>query len=147
MFFTLGLLDIHDLKVTLEAPGGVLYEPDMEPIIIVASTVNTGSYNEFDVEFQFWINDTLVYDIVYSTLDAGSSVMYFHSWTPSVCGIYNITTYVVPVINEETVQNNRWTTIVTVGYPKIDFNLGDYIYYEFINDGQVYPYGTFTYEV
>jgi hypothetical protein len=101
----------HDLAVSLEAP--VLLEPDAS-ILLNATVRNYGLNNETSVELHLMINGTIVNSTVTPELLTRESYTLSHLWTPVAEGIYNVTAYAPPVLDEGTTANNVKTKIVSV---------------------------------
>ncbi|MFX0015701.1 MAG: S8 family serine peptidase [Promethearchaeota archaeon] len=101
----------HDITVFLEAPINV---PQNKLTILNATVRNIGLNDENNVELQIWINKTLKISQNYPSLPVGTSKTLSYSWTPTVKGTFNVTTYVVPVANENLVLNNYDTVSVRV---------------------------------
>ncbi|MHA2164427.1 MAG: S8 family serine peptidase [Candidatus Hodarchaeales archaeon] len=103
----------HEIGVALET---VPYLANGTTLLINASLVNRGSSNESNVKFQLWINNTLVINSSYSTLNAGVTEIIQYEWTPSEIGLYNITAYAPQLIDEITALNNHIQKSSTVKY-------------------------------
>jgi len=109
-WLSMGMLD-HDLYTCIEAPSFIRPK---DSVLINTTVYNRGLNDERDVELQLLINGTLFDSIVIPLFANGSSYTFSSLWTPTIQGIYNITAYAVPVINETWLSNNRATTIVRV---------------------------------
>ncbi|MFX1298497.1 MAG: CARDB domain-containing protein [Promethearchaeota archaeon] len=99
----------HDLCASLEAPTRL--QPN-EMTLLNVTVFNLGLNNETNVELQLFINDMLVDSQTYSSLSIGTSKAFSYSWTPSIEGIYNISAYIVPKVNEMIIYNNRATNFI-----------------------------------
>ncbi|MHA2244672.1 MAG: S8 family serine peptidase, partial [Candidatus Hodarchaeales archaeon] len=114
----------HEIVTTLEAPSVIRYG---DSVTLNATVSNLGLKNETNVELQLWINDTLAINRIYPSLLSGTTETLNYLWMPTEIGIYDVTAYTVPIINETYVKNNRMIEVITVGEPIINFNLGSYI--------------------
>jgi len=114
----------HELVTYLEVPSIICYG---DSVTLNATVSNRGLKNETNVEFQLWINDTLVMNKIYPSLLSGNTETLNYYWMPTEIGIYDVKAYTVPIINETYVKNNRIIEIITVGKPIINFNMGSYI--------------------
>jgi len=84
------------------------------------TVLNFGVSNETNVEVQLLANRSLVDSTSITFLPWGESTTVGLSWTSTVEGTYNITSYVVPVPDEVITQNNLIMEIVTVVVPPPD---------------------------
>ena len=96
----------HNLYVTLDPIGAQAIN---STTTINATVFNVGKNNETNVVLQLWINQNLTDSHVFSVIDSGTNVTYSYAWTPMQMGFYNITAYVLPVINESILYNNKYT--------------------------------------
>jgi archaellum component FlaF (FlaF/FlaG flagellin family) len=103
----------HELAVSLEAPNLL---PPGGSLMLNATVYNIGLSNETDVELQILINDTVVQSNTIPELLAGGSYTLSHLWTPTIEGIYNVTAYAPPVLNESLITNNVMSKMVRVRY-------------------------------
>jgi len=101
----------HDIVVSLGAPA---YLEPGESSVLNATVYNRGVSNETNVELQLFINDTVVDSVLIPELLARTSYTLGYLWTPIVKGVYNITAYASPLLDEEYVLNNIATKIVNV---------------------------------
>ncbi|MHA2305691.1 MAG: S8 family serine peptidase, partial [Candidatus Hodarchaeales archaeon] len=101
----------HELKAILAAPN-ILNLGDSA--LIEATVKNIGLNDEYDVDLQLWVEDTLVANYIYPVLPVDASETLYHLWEPTVEGIYNIIAYVVPVPNEQIIENNEDSKLVLV---------------------------------
>jgi len=112
----------HDLGVTLDIPEHL--QPG-ETALLKATVYNLGLNNEADVDIYLLINDT---EVASGTRDLANSAWYTinYSWTPTVEGIYNVTAYAPPVLDETVTVNNIVSKMVYVRYIEValisDFN-------------------------
>ncbi|MFX1254100.1 MAG: S8 family serine peptidase, partial [Promethearchaeota archaeon] len=116
--------DRHDIVPMLETPTAVLQGTS---VILNATVINLGNYDETDVELQLWISDSMVANQVYPSLLVDAMETFSYVWTPTIKDTYNITTYVLPVAGEDVTFNNQATEMVYVGESIFEFELGDYI--------------------
>jgi len=91
-----------------------------EPATINTTVLNFGTSDETNVEVQLLANSSLVDYTTIALLPDETSSMVELSWTPTVRGTYNVTSYVVPVPGETITQNNLITEVVTVIVPPPD---------------------------
>ena len=113
-FMTPFLLFGHDLVGSIWAPDSLTTGTSTT---LEATVYNLGLHNESDVELELRVNDVVVGSEVISKLPSGSFFVLNYSWTPTVEGLYNITSYVIPVPSELTTLNNIVSTIVNVYTP------------------------------
>lgn len=104
----------HDLAVSLEAPD---FLAPGNATMLNATVCNSGLSNETDVELQMWINGVMVDDVTIPELTVGAYSTLSYPWAPTTEGIYNITAYAHPVLEEELTANNVATKFVYVGLP------------------------------
>lgn len=84
---------------------------------INTTVLNFGTNDESDIAVQLLVNGSIVDSALISFLTSGSSITVNSLWNPTVEGVYNVTSYVVPVPDETITQNNLITEIVTVVAP------------------------------
>jgi parallel beta-helix repeat protein len=89
-----------------------------------AATVNTtilnmGTSDERDITIQLLANSSVVDSVIVNFLAKGSSTSVSCSWTPTVGGTYNVTSYIVPVTGETVTDNNALSVQIKVRIPKI----------------------------
>ena len=101
----------HDLAAGLQAP---VHVSPGESVLLNATAYNTGSNTETNVLLQLFIDDIEVDSLLISELVNGTSETLSYLWTPSVEDVYNVTAYVVPVLDEGSSANNRATKMVVV---------------------------------
>ncbi len=104
----------HELSYGLETPN---YLERGENVIINATVSNIGLNTEVNVELQLWIDDNLVASQTYPVLNVDDYQTLQYSWTPLSFRTYNVTSYVVPVSNENNVFNIKVTDFVVVVDP------------------------------
>jgi hypothetical protein len=109
----------HDLKVDLEIPNQRLINT---VYYINASVINNGVNLESDVDLVICVNDIPVASRNILNLSIGEKVTIDYSWTPTEYGIYNITAYASPVMDEFSWSNNIFTEIITINHPTTPFN-------------------------
>jgi hypothetical protein len=86
------------------------------------TVLNFGISDETNVEVQLLANSSLIDSTSIAFLPGGGSTTVGLSWTPTVEGTYNVTSYVVPVPEETITQNNLITEIITVIAPPPEAN-------------------------
>ncbi|MFX1369126.1 MAG: CARDB domain-containing protein, partial [Promethearchaeota archaeon] len=96
----------HELAVQLEAPS--LLEPGMSTTLN-ATALNLGVENETLVTLSLYIDEVKVAEEVIPELNASNSYTIQYFWTPPAEASYNVTAYVIPVVNETFTGNNRAT--------------------------------------
>jgi thermitase len=116
----------HELAVLLETPQYLLPE---ENSLLNATVCNRGLNNETNVEIHLLINGTEVASKTLDELVNGTCYTINYSWTPTAEGIYNITAYAPPVPSENFTINNINTKFVSVHYPLINPEPGQYANY------------------
>ena len=79
-----------------------------------ATISNYGLNNETNVSVQFFVNETLTDAKTIDLLESDALTTVTFSWGATTEGSYNVTCYVVPVPEENYVQNNIVSTIVFV---------------------------------
>jgi subtilisin family serine protease len=94
-----------------------LYVRPGEQGIINSTVFNFGESDETDVTVQLWANNTIVSTGTIDYLATGAFATVSFLWVPTVQGIYNVTTYVVPVAGEARLDNNAILKYVYVGNP------------------------------
>ena len=110
----------HDLLILdLESPP---YVKVGEPATFNATILNFGISNESNIEVQLLVNSSLIDSVYIDFLSSGALALVGLSWTPTVEGTYNVTSYVVPVPGETATENNVITKIVTVIAPPPEEN-------------------------
>jgi len=80
---------------------------------------NFGKNGEKNVTVQLLANETVVDSAYVDFLADGASITVNFSWTPTIKGKYNITSYVVPVVGEDNISNNRKSATVKVYVPEV----------------------------
>lgn len=105
----------HDLYILdWERPSYV--EPG-DVATISTMVFNFGVSNESDITVQLLVNGSVVDGATIGFLASGESATVNCSWSPAVEGIYNVTSYVVPVPDETVTENNVVWAYVYVGFP------------------------------
>ncbi len=118
----------HDLATSLEAPAFLM--PN-HSILLNATVINRGLHNETNVELQLLINGDIVKSETIPELPAGSMCKISYPWTPTFEGVYNITAYAPPLVDDSLIVNNMAVKLVKVAYPLICPIEGQYANYEF----------------
>jgi thermitase len=138
----------HEIAVMLDTP---LFLIPGETSLLNATVCNRGLNNETNVEIQLTINGSIVADETLIKIVNGTCYTINYSWTPTPEGVYNVTAYAPPVSEENFTLNNIETKFVSVHYPLINPEPGQYANY-FMNyydaSGNLISYGfiNFTYE-
>ncbi|MFX0174337.1 MAG: S8 family serine peptidase, partial [Candidatus Hodarchaeota archaeon] len=132
----------HEVQVILETPT---FLAPGESTILNASVHNRGASEETDVILQLWIEDSLEYYEIYTSLLSGAIENISYPWIPTENGKYNITAYVVPVPEEQYLINNAKTKMVGVAISTLlsnfEGNISDWTWdglWQPINDSQAY---------
>jgi len=126
-FFTWILIQYeHELAVLLETPQYLL---PGETSLLNATVCNRGLNNETNVEFQLIINGSIVANETLVELVNSTCYTINYSWTATLEGIYNVTAYAPPVSEENFTLNNVKTEFVSVHYPLINPESGQYANY------------------
>ncbi len=81
--------------------------------------LNMGTSDESDITVQLLVNGSVVDSKIVSFLMSGASTSVSCSWSPTIEGVHNVTSYVVPLIGEIIVNNNVLSTQVTVRVPQV----------------------------
>jgi outer membrane protein assembly factor BamB len=101
----------HDLSVSLDLPVNTL----SSTTIVNATVCNRGLRNESNIVVRFSVDGNLVASKTITFLENASSTAVGFPWpSPSMLGTYNLTIQIVPVAGEDSSENNRATSIVTV---------------------------------
>jgi len=116
----------HELAVLLETPQYLL---PGETSLLNATVCNRGLNNETNVEFQLIINGSIAANETLVELVNGTCYTINYSWTPTLEGIYNVTAYTPPVSEENFTLNNIKTEFVSVHYPLVNPEPGQYANY------------------
>jgi len=106
---------------------------------INATVLNFGESNETGVVVRLLANDTMVDNVSLGFLASGEAATISLSWNPLVEGLYNVTLYVVPVLDETSVENNVLQGFIYVGIPvkAVVLHSAGNIYGESITNWQV----------
>jgi thermitase len=83
---------------------------------INTTVLNFGISDESDIAIQLLVDGSIVDSLLISFLPSGKSITVNSSWNPMVEGIYNVTSYVVPVSDETVTKNNAISKMVCVRY-------------------------------
>jgi len=123
----------HELIASLTAPS---FTRAGKSVLLEAIVTNKGLNEEVAVKIELLINGTLVNSTTFSTLKLYHPYTLAHMWIPTTVGIYNVTTYIHPVDEETSLENNKITRIVMVGPPlKVGVEAGDWIKVEYTVTG------------
>lgn len=102
----------HDVLISSwETPAYVETE---DRAVISTTVVNFGAENETNITVQLLVNGSIVNSTTIDSLATRKLVTVNCSWTPTIKGIYNVTTYLVPVYNETVIKNNGASRYVFV---------------------------------
>ncbi|MFX0062997.1 MAG: CARDB domain-containing protein, partial [Candidatus Hermodarchaeota archaeon] len=134
----------HELIAYLDAPTAILPSTSYDLGVMVG---NWGQNDETDVTLQLWIDDVMVDSETYPSLLVGTTENFTYTWTPSIEGTYNITTYAVPVSGETFIDNNQATQFVLVTNSIIDYDIGDFIQMDDANSGSMWANFTYEYDI
>jgi thermitase len=106
----------HDLVILdWERPRFV----ELGDLAIVNTTVfNFGTCNETDITVQLIANGSVVDSATIDFLETATSTTVNCSWTPTIEGTYNLTSYVLPVPGETLTANNIVTAMVRAAHFK-----------------------------
>jgi len=115
----------HDLSVSLETPKGVL--PGNTTTLNI-TVFNKGKYDENDIDVQILINNTLEHSQRIPELTIGNYHRFNHTLLPER-GVLNVTVYVLPMAEEENVEDNVVSQVVVVRSVLIRPKPGDYASY------------------
>jgi thermitase len=121
----LGVKYEHELAVRLDAPS---YLVPGESTLLNATVYNNGLHNE-TVELMLTIDSVIVANATIPLLVNGTKYTINYTWTPNVEAVYNVTAYAPPVSGESVTMNNIKTRFVSVHYPLINPEPGQYANY------------------
>jgi len=93
------------------------YVEPMSSAFVNATVFNYGMSDESSIEVQLFVNSSVAYSTLINFLQSGATETVTFKWTPTIEGIYNVTSYIVPVSGETIVENNVVSGYVHVGYP------------------------------
>ena len=103
---------VHEHDLLISGLESLLYVKPTETAYIRATVTNLGVSNEIGVAVQLLANGSIVDSKVIDFLASCESAKVGCSWIPTVEGTYNITFYVVPVLEETHTENNKvWTYV------------------------------------
>jgi len=106
----------HDVLVlNLKTPSYVRLEKEVS---INATILNMGTNNESDIIIQLLVNGSVVSSTLIDFLKSGTSATLSFTWTAMVEGIFNVTSYIMPVADEAIVGNNALTKQIRVRVPQ-----------------------------
>jgi len=88
-----------------------------DTVTFSTTVINFGTGDETNVEVQLLVDGSLLDSTSITLIPWGTSATVEASWTPTVAGRHNVTSYVVPVSGETMIQNNRITEIIFVVAP------------------------------
>lgn len=90
-----------------------------DQITINATILNMGTSDESDITVQLLVNDSVVDSKIVSSLVSGASALVSCLWVPTVEGVYNVTSYIVPVPGEIVMENNALSVRIFVRIPEV----------------------------
>lgn len=88
-------------------------------VIVNSAIFNFGTKDQSQVTSRLVINGSIVDSKQIDFLESGRSETVHFYWTPHVEGIYNVTSYVLPVAGENITENNALSINVRVRIPKV----------------------------
>jgi len=101
----------HELKVDLEVPTN----PEIDQTYIINATVtNSGSSLETNVDLFLYLDSVPVNSTTGITLSDSANDTINCVWTPTEYITYNFTAYAPPVPDEEYIENNIATELITI---------------------------------
>ena len=88
------------------------------------ATINTtildmGTSSESDITVRLLVNGTAVNSTIISFLASGASTTVSFSWNPNAQGLFNVTSYVLPLKGETLVKNNALSAWIKVAIPQV----------------------------
>jgi len=86
---------------------------------INTTILNMGTSGESDITMQLLVNGSVVDSLTVGFLASGSSTSVGCSWKPTIEGMYNVTSYVIPLISETIVNNNALSSQIGVRVPQV----------------------------
>ena len=87
-----------------------------ESKLLSATVTNFGSTTETSLIVQFMVNGTVLHSEVIPQLTVAASATVNYTWAPAKEGVYNITTYVQPVLGETSIVNNARSLFTSATY-------------------------------
>jgi parallel beta-helix repeat protein len=107
----------HDVLVlNLEIPSGVILG---EAAVINATVLNMGISNEGNITVQLLVNSSIISSAMIDFLSSGQSITVNFSWTATVEGVCNVTSYIMPVTGETIVGNNALSKQMEARLPRV----------------------------
>jgi thermitase len=107
----------HDaLVLNMETPSNVSLG---KAATINTTVLNMGTSNESDIMVRLLVNNSIVNSTTINSLMSGASTTLSFVWSAGIDGVYNATTYVVPVMGETIVGNNALSKQIKVRVPQI----------------------------
>jgi parallel beta-helix repeat protein len=88
-------------------------------VTINSTILNMGTSDESGITVQLLVNDSVVDSKIVSSLVSGAFASVSCLWVPTVEGVYNVTSYVVPVLGETVAGNNVLSAYIPVRIPKV----------------------------
>jgi thermitase len=107
----------HDLLV-LRMRGPSYVQLDTEATFNT-TVLNMGNSNESGVTVELLVNSTVANSSAIGSLASGISEIVSLSWNATIEGVYNVTTYVLPVAGETSIENNAFSTQVLCKAPQL----------------------------
>lgn len=87
--------------------------------IFNTTILNMGTSHESDLVIDLLVNGSIVDSTSVDFLASGLSTFVSNSWKPLDEGIYNVTSYIEPVIGETIINNNALSTQMAVRVPQV----------------------------
>jgi thermitase len=107
----------HDVLVlNWEIPACVILG---EAAVINTTMLNMGISSEGNITVQLLVNSSVLNSTMTDFLSSGESTTVNFSWTATVEGVYNVTSYIVPVTDETIVGNNALSKQMEARLPRI----------------------------
>ncbi|MGD8545240.1 MAG: S8 family serine peptidase, partial [Candidatus Bathyarchaeota archaeon] len=88
-------------------------------VMINTTILNMGVNDESGILVQLFVNGSAVDFRIIAFLESGATALVSFSWTPVVNGVYNLTSYIIPVPSENMTKNNALLAYVPVRIPEV----------------------------
>jgi thermitase len=95
----------HDIRVTKVIESPMIFPNQLAKIECIIQ--NIGTNIESNITVQFIVDDTIISSKNIIEIQSGETVYLEFDWTPTHIGTYNITFYALPIIEENSIQNNH----------------------------------------
>jgi parallel beta-helix repeat protein len=86
---------------------------------INTTVLNMGTSSESDITVRLLVNGGAVNSTIISFLASGASTMVSFSWNANAQGLFNVTSYVLPLKGETVVENNALSAWIEVAIPQV----------------------------